>query len=144
MLRTMAGDEKLKLLKTVPLFTMCEPREVERLGMLVEEVELPAGRVLFKQGDTAHELFIVISGQVRVERNGTVLAHRGPGEFFGEIALVAEGPRTATATCVTDCRLLVLGHRDFHSLMDEFPSLKMRVLETLAKRVRTLDTLAVH
>lgn len=144
MLRTMAGDEKLKLLKTVPLFASCDAREVERLGMLIEEVELPAGRVLFNQGDSAQELFIVVSGQVRVERNGQVLAVRGPGEFFGEIALVAEGPRTATATCVTDCRLLVLVHRDFHTVMDEFPGLKMRVLETLAKRVRSLDTTSVH
>lgn len=144
MLRTMAGDEKLKLLKTVPLFASCDAREVERLGMLVEEVDLSAGRVLFNQGDTAQELFIVVSGQVRVERNGQVLAIRGPGEFFGEIALVAEGPRTATATCITDCRLLVLVHRDFHTVMDEFPTLKMRVLETLAKRVRSLDTVSVH
>ena len=140
----MASDEKLKLLKSVPLFAASDGREVERLGMLVDEVDLPAGRVLFNQGDSAHELFIVVSGQVRVERDGRLLANRGPGEFFGEIALVAEGPRTATATCVTDCRLLVLGHRDFHSLMDEFPSLKMRVLETLAKRIRTLDTTSVH
>ena len=144
MLRAMAGDEKLKLLKTVPLFASCDAREVERLGMLIEEVDLPAGRVLFNQGDTAQELFIVVSGQVRVERNGQVLAVRGPGEFFGEIALVAEGPRTATATCITDCRLLVLVHRDFHTVMDEFPGLKMRVLETLAKRVRSLDTTSVH
>jgi CRP/FNR family transcriptional regulator len=139
-----ATDEKLKLLKTVPLFALCDERSVERLGMLVEEVDVPAGRVLFSQGDTAQELFIIVSGQVRVERDGAVLANRGPGEFFGEIALVAEGPRTATAVCVTDCRLLVLAHRDFHSLMDEFPGLKMRVLETLAKRIRRLDTTAVH
>lgn len=140
----MAADEKLELLKTVPLFAACSPREIERLGMLTEEVDLPAGRVLFNQGDSAQELFIVVSGQVRVERNGSVLAVRGPGEFFGEIALVAEGERTATATCLSPSRLLVLGHRDFHSLMDEFPDLKVRVLETLAKRVRTLDTVSVH
>jgi len=144
MLRAMARDEKLALLKTIPMFAMCDAREVERLGMLVEEVDLPAGRVLFKQGDTAQELFIVVSGQVSVERDGTVIATSGPGEFFGEIALVAGGPRTATVTCVTDCRLLVLARREFHSLMDEFPSLKMRVLETLARRVRSLDTAAVH
>jgi CRP/FNR family transcriptional regulator len=139
-----ATDEKLELLKTVPLFALCDARSVERLGMLVEEVDLPAGRVLFRQGDTAQELFIVVSGHVRVERDGGLIADSGPGDFFGEIALVAGGPRTATATCVTPCRLLVLGRRDFHSLMDEFPGLKMRVLETLAKRVRALDTAAVH
>ena len=140
----MATDEKLELLKTVPLFATCDAREIERLGMLVEEVDLPAGRVLFTEGETADELFIIVSGQVRVERDGAVLANRGPGEFFGEIALVAGGPRTATATCVTPCRLLVVVRHDFHSLMDEFPALKMRVLETLAARVRSLDTTAVH
>jgi CRP/FNR family cyclic AMP-dependent transcriptional regulator len=144
MLRTMARDAKLELLKTVPLFASCDAREIERLGMLVDEVDLPAGRVLFHQGDLAHELYIVVSGQVRVERDGKVLANRGSGEFLGEIALVAGGPRTATVTLVTDGRLLVLGRRDFHSLMDEFPGLKMRVLETLAKRVHSLDTTSVH
>ena len=138
------ADEKLELLRTVPLFANATARELERLGMLTEEVDLPAGRVLFNQGDSAQELFIVVGGEVRVERNGTVLAVRGPGEFFGEIALVAEGERTATATCISPCQLLVLGHRDFHSLMDEFPDLKVRVLEALAKRVRTLDTVSVH
>ena len=82
--------------------------------------------------------------QVRVERNGSLIATRGAGEFFGEMALVSEGTRMASATCETDCKFLVLGHREFHSLMDEFPELKMRVLETLAQRVRTLDTSAVH
>jgi CRP-like cAMP-binding protein len=81
---------------------------------------------------------------VRVERDGRLLATRGPGEFFGEIALVSEGPRTATATCETDCRMFILSHREFHSLMDEFPELKTRVLETLAHRIRTLDTVSVH
>ena len=140
----MAADEKIALLKTIPMFATCENRELERIGMLTEEVDLPAGRVLFSQGDSASELFIVVNGQVRVERNGSLLAMRGPGEFFGEIALVSEGTRTATATCETDVRLFVLVHRDFHSLMDEFPNLKMRVLETLAHRVRTLDTVSVH
>ncbi len=138
------ADEKLALIKSVPMFASCRDREIERIGMLAEEVDLPAGRILFSQGDSASELFIVVKGQVRVERNGSVLAMRGPGEFFGEIALVSEGTRTATATCETDCRLLVLVHRDFHSLMDEFPDLKMQVLETLAHRVRTLDTTGVH
>lgn len=140
----MATDEKLELLKTVPLFATCDDREIERLGMLIEEIDVPAGRVLFRQGDTAQELFIIVSGNVRIERDGAVLADTGPGDFFGEISLVTEGHRTATATCVSPSRLLVLVHRDFHSLMDEFPALKMRVLETLASRVRRLDTVSVH
>jgi CRP-like cAMP-binding protein len=138
------GDEKKALLHSVPLFQSCGNRELERLGMLIDEVTLPAGRVLFNQGDNAAELFIIVEGRVRVERDGSQIAMRGPGEFFGEMALVSEGTRLATATCDTECRFLVLGHREFHSLMDEFPALKMRVLETLAERVRSLDTTAVH
>jgi CRP-like cAMP-binding protein len=138
------ADEKVQLLKTIPLFASCDARELERLGMLTDEVDLPAGRVLFNQGDAAAELFIVIDGSVRVERDGQVIANRGAGEFFGEMALVSEGPRMATATLESDSRFLVLGRREFHSLMDEFPALKMRVLETLASRIRSLDTSAVH
>ena len=138
------ADEKRNLIKSVPLFATCDNRELERLGMLVDEVSLPAGRVLFNQGDSASELFIVVEGKVRVDRNGANIATRGPGEFFGEMALVSEGTRMATATCETDCRFFVLGHREFHSLMDEFPTMKMRVLETLAERVRSLDTASVH
>jgi CRP-like cAMP-binding protein len=138
------ADEKVQLLKTIPLFASCDARELERLGMLTDEVDLPAGRVLFNQGDAAAELFIVLDGSVRVERDGQVIANRGAGEFFGEMALVSEGPRMATATLESDSRFLVLGRREFHSLMDEFPALKMRVLETLASRIRSLDTSAVH
>lgn len=138
------ADAKRDLIKSVPLFATCDNRELERLGMLVDEVSLPAGRVLFNQGDHASELFIVVEGKVRVDRNGANIATRGPGEFFGEMALVSEGTRMATATCETDCRFFVLGHREFHSLMDEFPTMKMRVLETLAERVRSLDTASVH
>lgn len=138
------ADEKRALLKSVPLFATCDNRELERLGMLVDEVSLPAGRVLFNQGDSASELFIVVEGTVRVDRNGTTIATRGPGELFGEMALVSEGTRMATATCESDCRFLVLAHREFHSLMDEFPTMRMRVLETLAERVRSLDTASVH
>jgi CRP-like cAMP-binding protein len=140
----MGTDIKQDHLKAIPMFATCSSREIERLGMLTDEVTMPAGRVLFNQGDSAAELFVVVEGQVRVERDGSVIATRGPGEFFGEMALVSEGTRMASATCETDCRLLILGHREFHSLMDEFPELKMRVLETLAQRVRSLDTSAVH
>jgi CRP-like cAMP-binding protein len=138
------ADEKVQLLKSIPLFASCDARELERLGMLTDEVDLPAGRVLFNQGDAATELFIVIDGSVRVERDGQLIANRGAGEFFGEMALVSEGPRMATVTLESNSRFLVLGRREFHSLMDEFPALKMRVLETLAGRIRSLDTSAVH
>ena len=140
----MAGDEKLELLRTVPLFASCDAREIERLGQLVEEVDLPAGKVVFREGDSAQEMFLVVSGRLRAERGGQPVLELGPGDMAGEMSMVAGGPRMATLTTVTNCRVLVLGHRDFHSLMDEFPSLRTRVLESLASKVRILDTAAVH
>jgi CRP-like cAMP-binding protein len=100
--------------------------------MLTEEVDIPAGKVLMRQGETGDDLMIVVSGSVGVERDGRNLNQLGPGDFFGEIALLEHGPRTATVTALTPTRLLVVGHRDFHSLMEGFPAVAACVLTELA------------
>lgn len=135
----MKDDKKLQLLATVPLFAHLRKRDLERVGQLVEEVDVPAGRVLIRQGATGQEFFLIVDGSVRVERDGHVLKLRGQGEFVGEIALIDEGPRMATVTCATDCRLLVLAHREFHTLLSEHPEIQLQVLKTLAERVRHLE-----
>ena len=133
------GDKKLELLATVPLFARLRKRDLERVGQLVEEIDLPAGKVLMRQGARGHEFFLIVEGRVRIERDGQVLKLRGHGEFVGEIALIDEGPRLATVTCETDCRLLVLAHREFHTLLNEHPDIQLVVLKTLAERVRHLE-----
>lgn len=140
----MARDEKLELLKRVPLFAGLGGRELERLGMLADEVDLKAGRVLMRQGERGDQMFVIIDGSADVERDGTVVAQRGAGAILGEIALVDDGPRTATVTLTSDARLLVVGHRDFHSLMNEFPEVRLRILETLARRVRQSEPEGLH
>lgn len=140
----MAKDEKLELLGRVPLFAGLGRRELTRLGMLVDEIDVPAGRVLMRQGDRGEEMFVVMSGSARIERDGRDMGDRGPGDIVGEIALVDGGPRTATVTASEPSRLLVVGRRDFHALMDEFPEVRLQVLETLARRVRNLDPEAAH
>lgn len=140
----MARDEKLELLRRIPLFNACNPRQIERIGMLADEVNVPDGKVLMRQGETGHDMMIVVSGQVGVERDGQRINTLGPGDFFGELALVDGGPRTATVTAEAPARLLVVGHRDFHSLMDEFPAIAAQVMNALAHRVRTLDPSAAH
>jgi CRP-like cAMP-binding protein len=107
--------------------------------MLADEVDVPAGRCLMAQGDRGVEMFVIVSGQVRVERDGTRINTLGPGEFFGEIALLDGGPRTATVTADEPTRLLVLTHREFHSLMEEFPHVAAEVLNALAHRIRRLE-----
>lgn len=140
----MARDEKLELLHSVPIFARFDHKHLERLGMLTEEVDVPAGKVLIRQGELGDDLMILVKGLVAVERDGEQVNKLGPGEFFGEIALIERGPRTATVTAETPCRLLVLNHRSFHALMEEFPEVAASVLLTLAHRLRSLEDGAVH
>ncbi|HSG87312.1 MAG TPA: cyclic nucleotide-binding domain-containing protein [Candidatus Limnocylindrales bacterium] len=137
-------DPKLDLLHSIGLFSRLDRRDLERLGQLVDEVEVPAGKVLMRQGDTGSEAFVVVSGRLAVVRSGQPLEDRGPGEIVGEIALLSEGPRTATVTAAERTRLLVLGHREFHALMDEQPAIRLAVLDELAVRLRSLEDVAAH
>ena len=134
----MARDEKLEVLRGVPLFTGLGRRELERLGELGDEVDLPAGRTFVREGERGHEFFVILDGRVRIERGGQTLTTLGRGDFLGEIALVDGGPRTATAICEDDARLLVISHREFHSLLEEFPKIAVEILQALGRRVRQL------
>jgi CRP-like cAMP-binding protein len=125
-------DQKLELLRRVPLFAGLGGRELEEVGRLADEIDLPVGRVLTQEGRTASEFFLIVDGSVRVERGGRTVNRLGSGDFLGEIALIDGGPRTATAT-VED------GDREFHSLLEQFPAIQLAVLQTMATRVRTLD-----
>ena len=133
------GDRKLKLIAGVPLFAHLRGRDLERVGQLAEEIEVPAGRVLIRQGTIGQEFFVIVEGRVKVERDGELLKVRGPGEFVGEIALIDEGPRSATVTSEIPCRLLVLAHREFHTLLSDHPDIQLLVLKALAERVRQLE-----
>ena len=135
----MARDEKLDLLATVPLFARMDGRELERLGQLADEVEVGLDRVLAEQGETGHEFFIVLEGRLTVLDGRTPIATLGPGDFFGEIALLDGRPRTATVRADGIARLLVVAHREFHALMDEFPSVRTAVLEAVADRLRRVE-----
>lgn len=135
----MAHDEKLDLLHRIPLFSGFDRRRLERLGMLADEVDVAADKVLMRQGETGTDMMVLVRGSVAVERDGERVNTLGPGDFFGEIALVDGGPRTATVTATEPSTLLVITHRDFHSMMDEFPEVAGQVMNALANRVRTLD-----
>lgn len=139
----MARDQKLDLLRSVSLFKGLGDGEIRRLGELVDEVDLPAGRVLMTQGEHGAEMLIVVDGSASVVRDGQPLDDCGPGSILGEISLLDGGPRTATVTLTAPSRLLILGRREFHSLMDEFPDVRLRILETVADRLRTLEPSAI-
>jgi CRP-like cAMP-binding protein len=138
------NDPKLDLIESVPMFNGLSRRELEEIALLVDEVEVPAGKVLMRQGEHGNEMFIVAEGRFTVERNGLFLRDVGPGTALGEMSLLAEGPRTATVIAAEPSRILLAGHREFHTLMNEHPRIRMTILEGLATKIRLLDEAAVH
>lgn len=132
----MVADEKLEHLRRVPLFSRLGSHELERLGQLTDEIEVGLDALLTEQGQTGHEFFIVLDGWLSVLDGRTPIAKLGPGDFFGEIALIESVPRTATVRAEGIARLMVIGHREFHDLMDEFPAVRSAVLDALAERLR--------
>lgn len=137
-------DAKLESLRHVPLFAGLDRKELTEVGRLSDEVDVKAGYVVMREGERGQEFFLILEGFVRVEREGKVVGTLGSGEFMGEIALIDHGPRTATVTCDTDCRLLVLGHREFDSLLERWPAIGTKVLQALAQRVRRLEPERAH
>jgi CRP-like cAMP-binding protein len=140
----MAGDAKIEALRSVPLFSDLRQRDLEQVAQLADEVDLPAGHVLMREGEIGSQMFIIVSGEARVERGGHEIAVVGPGSHLGEMALVAEGPRMATATLTKPGRLFVLAHREFHSLMEDVPSVRDCVLNEVARRLRGLEPDKAH
>jgi CRP/FNR family transcriptional regulator, cyclic AMP receptor protein len=131
-------DEKLAILRSVPLFVGLDDGELKAVGGLTTEVDVPAGHELAREETFGDEFYMILDGSVRIHRAGSTIRTLGPGDFLGEIALIDHGRRTASATAETDCRLLVLGHREFHSLLDAQPDIRVHVLDALARRVRQL------
>jgi CRP/FNR family transcriptional regulator, cyclic AMP receptor protein len=139
-----ARDDKVELMRSVPLFGGLTDHELERVASLADIVDLPDERVLMTQGQLGWEMFVVVTGSAHVVRDGQSLGEVGPGEVLGEIALLDGGPRTATVTLSQPSRLLVLGRREFQELMDEFPEIRLRILERVVQRLRALDRDAIH
>jgi CRP-like cAMP-binding protein len=136
-------DEKLDLLRSVPLFVDLDQRSLEAIGVLAHELQLPAGHVLMREGEPGTTFYLIADGTVRVERSEAAVRSMTAGGFLGEIALLDHGPRTATATCVTDCRLLAIEHHEFDRLMQAFPHLHRRI-EAAGARRRAVKDSEIH
>ena len=128
-------NAKIELLKRVPLFERCSKSELQQIAGLADEVHLPAGRKLTREGGRGQEFIVLVEGRAEVERKGRRLRDLEAGEFLGEIALVADVPRTATVTTLTPAEILLMTARDFRTLMRDVPSLQPKVLYALAMRL---------
>ena len=136
--RKIGRDRKAEIIQRAPLFSRCSKKELAQIAAIADEIDLPTGKDFIRQGERGREFFVLLDGEVEVSRDGTPLERRGPGDFFGEIALVSKVPRTATVTSTTPIRALVITDRDFRTLMERQPQIQTKVLEALAERVAGL------
>ena len=139
-----ATDTKRDLLRAVSLFETLSDRELAAIEQLVDTVDVPAGHVLMRQGASGGEMFVIARGGVVVDRNGSEVATLGPGSVVGEMALLSEGPRTATVTTTEPSTLFVLAHREFHSLMDASAEVRDCVFKAVAHRIREVEADHAH
>ena len=137
--RTSAADQ----LANVPLFSALSKRDLQRVAKASDEISIAAGRVLVEQGRTGHEFFLILEGEAVVRRNNRKVATLGPGQYFGELAILDRGPRSASVVANTDMRVLVLGQRDLVGVLDSIPGMASKLLTTMAQRLREADTKAL-
>lgn len=132
-------EERLELLERVPLFSDV-PRDVlAKIVAVAEESDVPAETTLTHEGRHEGYFFIVVSGSVRIERGGRLVDTLGSGDFFGSIALVDAGPRTATAISETASRLLSISNEKFRELLDDSPALQTAILQAAERNLRIID-----
>lgn len=136
--RRSTQDAKVEALKGVTLFEGLSKKELIEIAHVTEDMEIEAGSVLCKEGGLGREFFVIVDGIAEVTRGGKHLATRGPGEFFGEIALLATTKRTATVTATTPLRCLILTSRDFARVLDDNRGVERKVMRALAERLLTL------
>ncbi|HYH27300.1 MAG TPA: cyclic nucleotide-binding domain-containing protein [Actinomycetota bacterium] len=124
-------------LRDIPLFSSLSRDERERVAQWADEVEVGAGKHLADEGDFAHEFFAIEEGTAEVTVRGERVAELGPGDFFGEIALVETERRTASVIATSPMRLIVMFGRDFREMESEIPEIAERITATVRERMKT-------
>jgi CRP-like cAMP-binding protein len=128
--------EYLDLLARVPLFASCTRADLKVLDANATFRSVGVGCELVREGENGDELFIVIDGTARVNRGGQVVDQLGPGDFFGELALLDPGPRNATVTATSELDLLVIERTQFDTVLAKAPALTRSLLAGMARRLR--------
>jgi CRP-like cAMP-binding protein len=137
---TLTADRRASLIGACPLFQGLVPADLEAVAALAIEVDFPAERVIARQGEIGTGFFIVVSGRVRVVRDGTTVAHLGPGEFFGELSVLDGGPRVAQVVTDEPTVCLAIASWDFERVLREEPGVALAVLKVVAARLREVTS----
>lgn len=126
-------------LREVSLFATCTDRELSLIARLGEGANAVAGDVVVEQGAMGHEFYVLLSGAAHVSRDGLAVALLGPGDFFGELALLDPYRRDATVTVTEEAYLLEITQREFWELLTRVPALDRKILQALARRLHNYE-----
>jgi CRP/FNR family cyclic AMP-dependent transcriptional regulator len=128
-------DAKIELLKRAPLFSGCSKGELRALASTADELDLREGTIITREGRPGREFFVLISGTAEVTKKGKEVAQLGPGDWFGEIALLTDAPRTATVKATSPVDVLVITDRRFKTVVETMPSIALKILSTIGERL---------
>ena len=129
-------DERLA---KVPLFANLDKKHLQHISSLVTQIDVKQGKTLTREGEHGNEFIIILEGKAEVKVGDDVVATRGPGDYFGEIALISNQPRTATVTATTPMKIEVIGRREFQTMLHDNPGIATELLGIAADRIAEND-----
>jgi len=131
------SDKPLEYLKEVPLFSNFSKKQLKSVIKTAKEKEFDEGEAIVREGEsTKAGFYLILKGQVEVKRGDKVLTKLGSGQFFGEMAVLDEKPRSADVIATTYTKCLLLTNWDFKALVKTYPDMAMKVIAELANRLR--------
>lgn len=133
-------DTKADALGRCPFFADLSRGELRELAKVTEDMEVEEGKSLTREGAAGSEFFVIVDGEVAVTKDGSEIRTMGEGDFFGEISLLEDRPRTATVTAKTPLRFFVLTRQNFRTLLAQQPELEEKVTSALEERLRSTES----
>jgi CRP/FNR family transcriptional regulator, cyclic AMP receptor protein len=137
-------SQKIEMLQNIPMFSYLTKKQLGEVARHTTEVHYEAGQALAREGAIGRELFIIVEGTATVSRNGKTLAQLGRGDSVGEMSLLDRKPRSADVVADEPMSVLVIGEREFKPLLESAPDLSLRLLRSMAQRLRDADEALTH
>lgn len=128
-----------EFMRRVPIFSKCTAGEIDAIASVAQEGYFHPGQIIVTQGAPGQAFYLVLSGRVEILRDGTSLGAFGPGDCFGEMSLLDSAPRSATIKAIDETACLMLSSWDFKALLERHPSIAIKLLEVLSRRLRVAD-----
>jgi CRP-like cAMP-binding protein len=133
-------DAYIEHLQRVPLFSACSRDELRKVSRRTTDIPIAEGHTLVNEGDRGLEFFVIVGGRAKVSRRGRKVGELGPGDFFGELALLIDAPRNATVTALTPMEAIVLSRKEFDAALAEAPRMTRKIMAGMANRLAEFDS----